>query len=101
MKMEYIINIWNEIKARLWEGVAESLLIACHEDDYAMCMDLARSLRGQFDIPVSVKQSSTLEVGGNEEKIEPGTVFTITEMSRSLFCDAYFSIGKLEGAIEI
>jgi hypothetical protein len=98
--MEYISYIWHEIKARLWEGEVVSLLLVCHEKDYAKCLGLAHSLRIQLDSPVSVKQAGTLEVGDEPTKIERGTVFTIVEMSESMFRDAYFSIGKLEEGFE-
>ena len=99
--MEWLNNIWQGIKAYLWEGKVEEVTFVCHPDDYSETLDLAQAMRSDFGVPIAVKQGETVSVDdGEDQPIKPGMMLSVTKMTPSLFRGAYIEVNCFTQALE-
>ena len=103
--MKYVTEIWDTIchffESVLFDGRTESILLACHESNHDQCLDIAKAMRQQFEVPVSVKLSEVGVTGvntdGTEEvyKVDRNSIVVIMNQSGGLFRGPSFTISRM------
>lgn len=58
--MEWLENLWNTITDLVWYGEVREMMIASHDDDRALALDLAAGLREAAGVPVRVNDAENI-----------------------------------------